>query len=363
MAFLELTAVFFGFLALIPTIASLTKFSPWWVRAFDFPRLQISFIIIIIIVFSIWIYSFNEFWHLVMVVFLFGSLIYQSIKIYPYTFFAKKEVVKSKEVYSSSSISILVSNVLAPNRKYDKLLKLVQKLRPDIVLTLESNQQWQQELEVLEDEYPYTVKVPQENLYGMHLYSKLELKDIEVRYLITDEVPSIHGKVCLRSGDLIKIHCLHPKPPSPSEDYSSTNRDAELLLVGKEVNGDHGPILVFGDLNDVAWSRTTRLFQRLSGLLDPRKGRGFYNTFHAGYPVFRWPLDHVFHTDNFSLIDIKRLENIGSDHFPIFAHLNFEPERQDDQEQLDDANKDQKKWAEDKIEDGNPQKGIHDKNL
>jgi endonuclease/exonuclease/phosphatase (EEP) superfamily protein YafD len=86
------------------------------------------------------------------------------------------------------------------------------------------------------------------------------------------------------------------------------------------------PIIVAGDFNDVAWSHTTRLFQRLSGLLDPRVGRGLYNTFHADHPLLRFPLDHLFHSNHFTLGSFRRLRHIGSDHFPIYVELNLNSE-------------------------------------
>lgn len=287
---------------------------------------------------------------------LIASFIYQSAKIYPYTILARKQVKHYYGKDEERNISILVSNVLTTNRKYHKLIKLINREDPDIVLTLETDEVWEKELEVIEGEYPHTVKIPLKNLYGMHLYSKLELEDIEIKYLISEEIPSIHGKVKLRSGEKVNIHCLHPKPPSPSEDETSTNRDAELLLVGKEINGRNST-LVFGDLNDVAWSRTTELFMRLSGLLDPRIGRGFYNTFHAQYPVFRWPLDHVFHSGDFLLLRLKRLENMGSDHFPIYIKLVYEPEIKDLNGETEEVNEEEEEWADEKIE-----KGIHPEN-
>lgn len=349
----EIAALILGFFALLPTVASLSKLDHWWIRDFDFPRLQISTLILFVIFYCAAVFNFSSIWEYIMMLLLIASFVYQAVKIYPYTILAKKQVKRYYGNDEKRKISILVSNVLTTNKKYSKLIKLINREDPDLVLTLETDEIWEKELEVIENEYPHFVKIPLENLYGMHLYSKLELEDIEIKYLISEEIPSIHGKVVLRSGEKINIHCLHPKPPSPSEDDTSTNRDAELLMVGKQINGKKST-LVFGDLNDVAWSRTTELFMRLSGLLDPRIGRGFYNTFHAHYPVFRWPLDHVFHSCDFLLLKLKRLENIGSDHFPIYIKLVYEPEIQNLNGETEEVEAEEEEWADEKIE-----KGIH----
>jgi endonuclease/exonuclease/phosphatase (EEP) superfamily protein YafD len=124
---------------------------------------------------------------------------------------------------------------------------------------------------------------------------------------------------------MVWLHGVHPEPPSPTEADSSLPRDAELLIVGRQVKGRDIPTIVAGDLNDVAWSYTTRLFQKISTLLDPRKGRGMFNSFHAKIPLLRWPLDHVFHSDHFVLDDMRRLPAFGSDHFPVYVRLVLQP--------------------------------------
>ena len=351
MSILEITVLFFCVLALVPTIASLTRFDQWWVRGFDFPRLQVSVLTLFFLTLVLIVFPMGSTWQVIMGSLLSLSFLYQAVKIFPYTILARKQVFRLEGRKSDTRVSILVSNVLTPNKKYQKLLDLVQYWDPDILLTLETDQVWEEKLSVIEENYPHTVKIPQDNLYGMHLYSKLELEDIEVKFLISEEIPSIHGNVILRNGEKIKIHCLHPKPPSPSEDDTSTKRDAELLLVGKEVK-DHNSTLVFGDLNDVAWSRTTRLFQQISGLVDPRIGRGFYNTYHAGIPVFRWPLDHVFHSKDFALLKLKRLPNIGSDHFPIYIELNHVSIAKKLNDEPEKPAREEEEWAEEKIEKG-----------
>lgn len=338
---------------LIPSIASVTRFDKWWIRAFDFPRIQISILISIVLVIAIFVFDFSEVIHFIAIGLLILSLLYQLDKIYPYTWFAKKEVMQFEDGDPTDNISILVSNVLTPNKDYHKLLEIVNRRQPDILLTLESDKKWEEALKDLEKDYKYCVKVPQDNLYGMHLYSKLKLEETEVRYLVKEDIPSIHGFVRLDDNSKIRIHCMHPRPPSPSEAQTSTNRDAELLMLGRDVRKQDESVLVFGDLNDVAWSRTTRLFQQMSGLMDPRIGRGFFNTFHADYLFFRWPLDHVFHSNDFTLIDIAREKHIGSDHFPMYIKLNFERKAELEQNKPE-AEDEEKEWAQKKIDDAKP---------
>ncbi len=350
----EIIVLFFSILMCIPTLASLTKFDHWWIRGFDFPRIQISFLICVMIAASWFVYDFSETWHIIAIAVLGLSLIYQIIKIFPYTWLGKKQVMRFKGSDPDATISILISNVLTPNKKYYKLINLVRDKNPDLFLTLESDKTWEKELSVLEDDYKYTVKIPQDNLYGMHLYSKLKLEDVKVQNIVQKDIPSIRAYVVLRNGKKVKLFCLHPKPPSPTESDTSTNRDAELLMMGRDLDVEKESTLVIGDLNDVAWSRTTKLFLKLSGMMDPRKGRGFFNTFNANYFLLRWPLDHAFHSKDFTLLEISRERHIGSDHFPMYINLNHEPTAEMVNEDTDSAEKEEEEWAEEKIQNANP---------
>ncbi|SPL70413.1 endonuclease/exonuclease/phosphatase family protein [Acinetobacter stercoris] len=322
---------------------SLIPKDQWWFRGADFPRLQIlsvGFISLICIIF--WPAQWDWIRQSILLL-LIAALVYQLKMVLPYTFLWKKQVkqVRNEQLDKSRQISILVSNVLTPNNEYHRLIAQIQKLQPDLVLTLETDQTWQNELSVIEADYPYRVPVPLDNLYGMHLYSRLKLKDTEVKFILSDEIPSIHTTVILRSGQPVNLYCLHPKPPSPTEAKDSTLRDAELLIVGDQIKDLDESCIVMGDLNDVAWSRTTRLFQRISGLLDPRVGRKFVNTFHAKYPLLRWSLDHIFHSTDFALVEMHRVVDIGSDHFPVYVVLQtgrvFEQIQQELEETVSDG--------------------------
>lgn len=346
-----------AFVLAVSSMIPLIRLSHWSIRVFDFPRLQILVLGLVTLAVYLIFWDIRHWAEGAVLGFLVVGLLIQAYRIFPYSPVYPKEVLSAEDVddaRSRGSIAILIANVLMSNRRSDRLLRIIRDSDPDVILLLEPDTWWEQQLRVLENDYPHTVKEPRDNRYGMLVYSRLEFVGPEIKHLISDEIPSMHTRVRLASGAIIWLHCLHPKPPSPTEADESTERDAELLIVGREVRDRDEPTIVSGDLNDVAWSYTTTLFQKISKLLDPRKGRGMFNTFHAKYPLMRWPLDHVFHSDHFTLQQIIRQPAFGSDHFPVYVSLMLQPGAAALQKEVESDHEDEKQ-AEERIEKVEPQ--------
>lgn len=336
---------------LILTLAPLSRSEIWWIRGWDFPRLQLFIVMLILVIVECIYLDLSLTRNKIIVGLGLSGAVYLGWWILPYTVFYKKEVRKALEINADNCIKIMVANVLITNKRADKLLELIKENDPDVMGTLETNLWWQKQLDVLEEKYPFTIKCPLENSYGMHVYSRYMLLEPRISFLIEKDVPSMNAKVVLPSGKMVNIYFLHPAPPSPTENETSIERDAELLMVAKKVKDINEPAIVTGDMNDVAWSYTTRLFRKISKMLDPRVGRGMYSTFHAEYPIFRWPLDHLFHSPHFMVVQVKRLPYFYSDHFPILIELELTKGIEKVQEGLD-AEPEDVAAAEEKIEKG-----------
>ncbi len=305
----------------------------WWIRIFDFPRVQLAVLGLVVL---------GAFWFFhdrkarldrAVLALLVAGFGYQLVQIWPYTPLHSVESVQAEAPADENTFRLVSSNVLQTNREGERWLRVIRAAQPDLVVAMEADAWWQQTAQPLRENLPYAVEHPLDNTYGILLYSRWPLRDVEVREIVEDSIPSIWGTVDLPSGVPVRFAFIHPRPPQPADD--TDNRDAELVLVAREVEEHEGPLIVAGDFNDVAWSYTTELFQEISGLLDPRVGRGLYSTFHADYPPLRWPLDHVFHSESLEVVELRRLDYVGSDHFPILAELAVVPgaeARQDEPE-------------------------------
>ncbi len=323
----------------------------WMFRVWEFGRIQVLILQLITLGLGILFVEDKSilFWGTVLLHT--GLIINHVIILIPYTIVYKKKI-PGNIPKQSKTISIISVNVYQFNDRYEELIRLVREVKPDILLTMESNQAWEDALTEIEGEYPNFKKVALENTYGIHFYTKLLVKSIKVNYFIADDLPSIEASLQTEKGTAFTFFGVHPPPPSPTEEDNSRERDGELLSIGKKVRDTKGPVIVVGDFNNVAWAKSSILFRKTSELIDPRIGRGFVSTFHARYRLFRFPIDLFFHSTDIFIEDFKTLRNIGSDHLPLFCKFFINHFEEVQEEQVEILEEGEEEEVEEMIEDG-----------
>lgn len=301
------------------TLSLLTSYR-WYIRMWDFPRVALILVAALALIMAIPVLTGLA--RTVVVVAMVLVIGWQGFRIYPYTPLAKTEVAKAV-INKENCLSAFSFNVLQTNRDYDRTIKLIDREDPDIVLLLETDEGWETALKPVIDRYPHRQSAPLGNLYGLIFLSRLPVEDAEITWLIDTETPSVFATISTNAGAKFRFIGLHPRPPAPGE--NTEKRDAEIAIAARHAKLTDLPVLAMGDFNDVAWSRTSQMFKRIGGYLDPRVGRGLYATFPANLPGLRWPLDHLFMSPDFTLVKMDVLENVGSDHLPVSATVCISP--------------------------------------
>jgi endonuclease/exonuclease/phosphatase (EEP) superfamily protein YafD len=331
---LQWTLALAGLWLVSGTLLNFSSHPHWYIRGWDFPRVVTAALALVVAAAWAWTCDW-QWWDWVFLASLAGVVVIQVWNIYPYTPLARQQVLRTERGDDvPTSLRLVATNVQMEHREFDKWRDVISAADADVILAVEVDDTWMERaVRPLIADWPHVIGEP--------AGQPLRHGDAEPAGTgepgdppdVQEDVPSIHCGVRLKSGDVINLHCLHPRPPEPLDNQDSTPRDAELVLVGRAIGDDPAgpPTIVTGDLNDVAWSHTTRLFLRLSGLLDPRIGRGFFNSYNAKNPLFRFPLDHFFHSNDFRLIELRRLDFVGSDHFPMYLALSYAPARQEEQ--------------------------------
>ncbi|MDF3076862.1 MAG: hypothetical protein K0S09_751 [Sphingobacteriaceae bacterium] len=318
---MEIVLAVISLIVIISVFLSLIKNDYWIFKVLEYPRFQ-KLIVSLCVSAGWFVWQPDSTFQEILVCGLTCSIIYLVYKIWPYTLLSKKEMVAVREYEGDDAFGIFAANVLQDNQDYERLVQQIEAANPDVIFLLETNLAWANAVrKTLDKSYPYQLLYPLENTYGLLFYSRLELEREKILFRVKDDIPSIEAVVKLPSGRKFQLYGLHPEPPVPGESLTSTAKDKELMKVAFEVKKNKLPCLVIGDLNDVAWSYTTELFRKTSELLDPRRGRGFYNTFSAHHWFIRFPLDYVFCSKEFGLVSMKRMPKNGSDHFATLTHL------------------------------------------
>ena len=108
----EAIAIALGGIAILTTGLSLLRSKVWWIRIWDFPRLQVATIGVAAL--ALWLATgpWREGLFAIFTVLLTLAIVYQAGMIWRYTRLAPQEVQRARHPASERGISLVVSNVL-----------------------------------------------------------------------------------------------------------------------------------------------------------------------------------------------------------------------------------------------------------
>jgi endonuclease/exonuclease/phosphatase (EEP) superfamily protein YafD len=231
----------------------------------------------------------------------------------------------------NNQVSLLLTNVLTSNQSYGSLLKEIERKQADIIVVLELGYQWANELRTIDKKYPYQELIPRTDNFGIGLYSKYPLENIQVMDFASNGIPSITAGIQF-DRNYLNIIATHPIPPMDESLAEQQKLHLENLAnftqSKREITASINttPVVIAGDLNSTLWSPRYREFMSSSGLINTRQGKGIYPSWPAGGIIgdlLQIPLDHVLVTDNIHTQKFEKLDSINSDHFPIYVELLF----------------------------------------
>ena len=116
------------------TVLGKVRLHDWWIRACEFPRVQIVSLAVLVAFAALWLGNDGlQKWVLAILVVVLALQLY---RILPWTRLWPLQVQSAESGQEDRCVTLMIANVLTPNRNSEGLIRQVQEHRPDVLLTL-----------------------------------------------------------------------------------------------------------------------------------------------------------------------------------------------------------------------------------
>lgn len=224
--------------------------------------------------------------------------------------FAPQSIDPEPRVYRAIS-----ANVYTRNNQVDRTVAWIRQQEPDFVALIEITAEWEDDLDALEDIFPYQRKQMWGGRYGAIVLSKYPptAQGAALGYAGVGSVPM---EVMTPDGPLIVL-LIHPLSPTNERSWKYRSNALTSIAEFAKVNADRAPMLVMGDMNTTPWSPFYRDFVSQSELHPVVTSFLPRRTWPTRNPLLWIPIDHFFLSNGLGPITQWTGPDLGSDHYPI----------------------------------------------
>jgi endonuclease/exonuclease/phosphatase (EEP) superfamily protein YafD len=220
---------------------------------------------------------------------------------------------------SGNRIVVLNMNVRARNPEHALVLERIRESGADIVTLIELSRELDLRLGELGDTYPHRLSQPRDDNFGLAVLSRHPLR--ESTPFLLGRTLALETVVDLPDGRL-RVFAVHPVPPVGAA--LAGERNTALGLLAAKAREITGPLLVCGDFNLTPYSPHFGDFERASGLISARRGRGVGISWPSFMPLLGVPIDHCFLRAPLAAERVDRMARSGSDHYPVRVTLRWQ---------------------------------------
>jgi endonuclease/exonuclease/phosphatase (EEP) superfamily protein YafD len=239
------------------------------------------------------------------------------------TWYSQKDLLSADK---TNTLKVMSFNIKIENTYLDRIVNSIKSADPDLALLIEIDVATTKKVEaMIIDKFPYHFRSPGGDLA---VFSKLPLEGSSGdKFLGSNDT---HLVTHLKYRDKrIKIIGVHPFVPIKSS--TLTRRNLQLDALANHLQREQSPTILMGDFNLSPWSPYYRKFIDKTKLHNTRYGFGILPSWirpstyvklpHLLLPVLNIPIDHIFISKDFKVVNTYIGDNGNSDHAPIISEL------------------------------------------
>ncbi len=232
-----------------------------------------------------------------------------------------------------TQVRLMSFNVLGSNSQHVDVIQQINEVEPDILVISEYTRYWHVVLDVIVEDYPYSVRVPRWHGFGIAIFSKFPIRDHQVVQLsrFRTDNPCVLANVEI-DNQVVQLGCVHVVSPTQTKRLEIRNQ--QLREAGEAVSQVEVPTLLCGDFNCTTWSPFLQRLLKRTHLRHSRRGFGYQGSFKLEYPQGApdWiaknvplylPIDHVLVSKEIHIHHREIGENDGSDHYPVICDFSI----------------------------------------
>jgi endonuclease/exonuclease/phosphatase (EEP) superfamily protein YafD len=223
-------------------------------------------------------------------------------------------------------LKVMSFNIKIENTHLDRIVNSIKSTDPDLALLVEIDAEITKNIGVkIIDRFPYSFRSPGGDLAVL---SKLPLEDSSGEKLLGSKDTHLITHIKYRNKQ-IQIIGVHPFVPIKSATFNRRNLQIDALANYLQLK--QSPTILMGDFNLSPWSPYYRQFIDKTSLHNTRYGFGILPSWirpstyvklpHLLLPLLNIPIDHIFVSKDFKVVNTYVGDNGNSDHAPIISEL------------------------------------------